>query len=195
MIECFQDVMDTLGKTLDLIDEELFDKLKAHCNSALDNNKKIVVSGLGKNVPICEKFVGTMNSLGLSASFLHTNSAVHGDLGIVKEGDMIILLTKSGDTEESIYLAKLLKERNVNLWLMSFTKDSKLSKMIGNKFIIDLEHEGDLWNIMPNNSTTLYLIILQVLAMELAKDRNITLEEFGKNHPGGHIGKIIREEC
>lgn len=195
MIECFKKVMEDLDETLELITEELFSNLKKHCNNVLDNNKKIIVSGLGKNVPICEKFVGTMNSLGLNAAFLHTNTAVHGDLGIVKEGDMVIILTKSGDTVESVYLAELLKKRNVDLWLMSFTENSKLSDIIDNKFIVHLEHEGDLWNIMPNNSTTLYLIILQALAMELAKDRKITLEDFGKNHPGGHIGETIRKEC
>lgn len=77
-------------------------------------------------MPICEKFVGSMVSMGLDACFLHTNSAVHGDMGIVKDGDMVILLTKSGETEESVYLARLLMERRINMWLLTFSRESIL---------------------------------------------------------------------
>ena len=150
------------------------------------------MSGLGKNVPICEKFVGTMNSLGMDAAFLHTNSAVHGDMGIVKPGDILIILTKSGETSESVYLAKLLEKRGAHMWLLSFEKNSTLAKMIEDKIILGLEHEGDMWNIMPNNSTTLNLIVLQTLAIEIARERNTGLEVFKSNHPGGHIGELLR---
>ena len=160
----------------------------------IDSGHKIIVSGLGKNVPICEKFVGSMVSLGMEAYFLHTNSAVHGDMGIVKDGDMVILLTKSGETSESVYLARLLGERNVNMWLLTFVKDSTLTRLIPNSIVLDMEHEGDLWNIMPNNSTTLNLIVLQGLAMQIAEARNMQLEDFRRNHPGGHIGEVLMKK-
>ena len=73
---------------------------------AIESGKKIVVSGLGKNVPVCDKFVGTMNSLGQPACYMNTNNAVHGDIGMVNEGDLVIILTKSGETAESIYLTE-----------------------------------------------------------------------------------------
>ena len=149
------------------------------------------VSGLGKNVPICEKFVGTMISMGLDACFLHTNSAVHGDMGLVKERDMVILLTKSGETAESIYLARLLKERQVNLWLLTFEKESTLTREIPNRIVLELKHEGDLWNVMPNNSTTMNLILLQGFAMQIAKSMEIDIHQFKRNHPGGHIGEVL----
>lgn len=96
-------------------------------------------------------------------------------MGMVKPGDLVIILTKSGSTSESVYLADLLKQRkDVNLWLMSFEEDGTLAKKMDKKLIIHLEHEGDVWNIMPNNSTTLYLIILQTIAMELKKSLGLS---------------------
>lgn len=191
MFKGFENTLKILSDSLATMDMTMFEKLIERCCMSLSEGKKIVVSGLGKNVPICEKFVGTMNSLGLNAAFLHTNSAVHGDMGIVKQGDVLIILTKSGETSESVYLAKLLEKRGAYMWLLSFEKDSTLAKKIPDQIILGLEHEGDMWNIMPNNSTTLNLIILQNLAMQIAEKLHITLESFKENHPGGHIGELL----
>lgn len=132
--------------------------------------------------------------MGLNAYFLHTNSAVHGDMGLVKDGDMVILLTKSGETSESVYLADLLKKRKINIWLVTFEKQSTLVREISNHIVINLRHEGDLWNIMPNNSTTMNLIVLQGLAMMVAKKMELELGDFKRNHPGGHIGEVLQEK-
>lgn len=191
MISYFEKQLDEIDYSLHSLDSHVFDKLVDEAVSVLREGHKIVVSGLGKNVPICEKFVGTMISMGLEAYFLHTNSAIHGDMGLVKEGDMVILLTKSGETAESIYLARLLKERQVNQWLLTFERKSTLTREIQNCIVMDLRHEGDLWNVMPNNSTTMNLILLQGLAMQIAKIMNIDIHQFKRNHPGGHIGEVL----
>lgn len=193
MINYFEKQLQEFAHSIHSLDENIFAKWVDEAVESLQMGHKIIVSGLGKNVPICEKFVGSMVSMGLDAYFLHTNSAVHGDMGIVKDGDMIIILTKSGETSESIYLARLLKQRRVNLWLLTFTIESTLSKEIPNCIIMELIHEGDLWNIMPNNSSTLNLIVLQGLAMGIAKKLEIPIEQFKRNHPGGHIGEILNK--
>ncbi len=192
MIRYFEKQLGEFDHTIHSIDEKKFETWVDEAVETLKNGYKIIVSGLGKNVPICEKFVGSMISMGLDAYFLHTNSAVHGDMGIVKEGDMVILLTKSGETEESVYLARLLKERNIDMWLLTFEKESTLTREIPNSIVLDLVHEGDLWNVMPNNSTTINLIVLQGLAMMIAKSMNLDIAQFKKNHPGGHIGEILK---
>ena len=189
MISYFERQLAEFDRSIHSLDEKVFDRWIDEAVETLRNDHKIIVSGLGKNVPICDKFVGSMVSMGLEADILHTNSAVHGDMGIVKDGDMVIILTKSGETEESIYLARLLKERNVNLWLLTFEKNSTLTKEIANRVILILGHEGDLWNIMPNNSTTVNLILLQGLAMMIAKKMELSVDDFRRNHPGGAIGK------
>ena len=191
MISYFEKQLAEINHSIHSLDTEAFEKLLRETVEALEKGHKIIVSGLGKNVPICEKFVGSMISMGLDACFLHTNSAVHGDMGIVKDGDLVIILTKSGETSESIYLARLLKERKIRMWLLTFVEESTLTKEIPNHIILNLEHEGDLWNIMPNNSTTMNLIVLHGLAMMTAQKMDLDLHQFKRNHPGGHIGEVL----
>lgn len=196
MIKYFEDSIRIIGDSLKSINENEFEALVSDCERTLKNGNKIIATGLGKNVPICDKFVGTMLSLGLNAGFLHSNTAVHGDMGMVRSGDLVIVLTKSGATAESVYLVELLKKREgVTLWLLSFREHSTLADTMDNKLIVNLEHEGDLWDIVPNNSTTLNLIILQAVAMELSKRLNLSLEkDFKPNHPGGAIGVALKNE-
>jgi D-arabinose 5-phosphate isomerase GutQ len=185
-----------ISDALRSVDEKQMDSLVNDCEKALKAGHKIIATGLGKNVPICDKFVGTMLSMGLDAAFMHTNTAVHGDMGMVHSGDLVIILTKSGSTAESVYLADLLKmRRGVKLWLISFHEHSELADSMENKLIVSLEHEGDLWNIVPNNSTTLNLLILQEVAVKLSERLNLDLEkDFKPNHPGGAIGAKLRNE-
>ena len=188
----FKNILDTIERSVQSMDETAFTQLLDECQATIESGGKVIVSGLGKNVPVCDKFVGTMNSLGLPASFMNTNTAVHGDLGLVKPGDLVIVLTKSGETAESVYLTRLLKERNADLWLLSFRRESTLTREIPKHLILDLDHEGDAWDIVPNNSTTVNLIILQGLALNLAERLGITLTEFKANHPGGAIGEQLK---
>ena len=188
MTTYFERQLKEFEHSIHSMDMKLFERWVSEGVEVLKNGHKIIVSGLGKNVPVCEKFVGSMQSLGLEAYFLNTNSAVHGDMGVVKDGDMVIILTKSGETAESIYLERLLQERKINMWLLTFSKESTLTKEIPNSVVLDLIHEGDMWNIMPNNSTTINLIVLQGLAMQIASTLGLTLDDFKRNHPGGAIG-------
>ncbi len=187
----FQDSMKILTKAVDSIQAEQFSDLEECALTTLKKGGKIIVSGLGKNVPICEKFVGTMNSVGISAAFMHTNSAAHGDLGLVHSEDLVIVLTKSGETMESIYLVELLQRKKCQIFLISFQKNSTLYQKLQHRLMIDLEHEGDLWNILPNHSATLNLIVLQELAMNLIKKLDIPLDVLKENHPAGAIGKQL----
>lgn len=188
MITYYKDVLCTIEDSLESIDENLYEQIIEECIETLKNGGKIIASGLGKNVPICEKFVGTLNSLGIDARFLHTNTAVHGDLGMVGKKDIVFLLTKGGNTNETVDLGMHLNERGTNTWLMSFYGDGKASKVVEKKFIMHLINEGDEWDIVPNNSTTVYLIVLQGLAIEIGKRLGVTLDDFKVNHPGGGIG-------
>ena len=196
MEHLFKDTINVLDRALRSVDLVRFEKLIDEAKETLVAGGKVIASGLGKNVPICEKFVGTLWSLGLNAGFLHTNSAVHGDMGMVRSGDLVILLTKSGATSESVYLAhQLLKRQGVNIWLLTFSAHSPLVELLGEGkcVVVELEHEGDPWNIVPNDSTTVNLIILQTLAMRLAQELNLELErDFKPNHPGGAIGERLR---
>lgn len=192
MKNLFEETIDILGEALNSIDLNALEELIRDCIETLESGHKIICTGLGKNVPVCDKFVGTMNSLGLDACFMNTNSAVHGDLGMVKDGDLVIILTKSGETAESIYLHQLLCARSCQQWLLTFEKNSTLGCKMPNRIIVSLRGEGDLWNIVPNNSTTINLIVLQTIALQIAEKMQISLSDFKRNHPGGHIGEVLQ---
>ena len=194
MKEYFESLLATINDSIKSLDEPSFDELCIDICTAIKNGHKVVATGLGKNVPICEKFEGTMLSMGIDAKFLHTNTAVHGDLGAVKDGDVVAILSKSGETSESTYLLNLLKKRNVITWAITFNKNSTLGLNADKCLTINMNHEGDLWNIVPNNSTTIYLIILQAIAISVAKELGVTLEDFRRNHPGGHIGVQLNDK-
>lgn len=188
MISYYRDVIDVIEESIESIDIAEYERLVVECVGVLERKGKIIASGLGKNVPICEKFVGTLNSLGIDARFLHTNTAVHGDLGMVGKDDLVILLSKGGNTIETVALAEYLKDRGTSTWLMTFTDKCKSAEIVDKKLIMHLTNEGDEWDIVPNNSTTVYLILLQGIAIEIGKRLGITLDDFKINHPGGGIG-------
>ena len=188
MIGYYKDVMNTIEDSLESIPEDIYEQIISESVETLKNGGKIIASGLGKNVPICEKFVGTINSLGIDARFLHTNTAVHGDLGIVGKNDIVYLLSKGGNTLETVALAGYLRDRGTNTWLMTFTEYCKCNEIVDKKLFMHLINEGDEWNIVPNNSTTVYLIVLQGIALEISKRMGVTLDDFRINHPGGGIG-------
>ena len=188
MIPYYKNVMDVINDSVASIPQEKYEQLISESVNVLNNGGKIIASGLGKNVPICEKFVGTLNSLGIDARFLHTNTAVHGDLGMAGEDDMVLLLSKGGNTYETVALAEQLRTRKTNTWLMTFTEKCKSAEIVEKNFVMRLKDEGDEWNIVPNNSTTVYLIVLQGIAIEIGRRLGITLDDFKVNHPGGGIG-------
>ena len=188
----FTNIISQINNTFAGLDEKQFSVLLDDCEKTIKNGGKIVASGLGKNVPICEKFVGTMNSLGLASAFLHTNTAMHGDLGIIKEKDLVLILSKSGSTAESCLFVDYIQDWKVEKWLLSFNDGGILAKELDKKLLLPLAHEGDCWDIVPNNSSSCYLILLQGLALYLAERLGVTLVDFKHNHPGGAIGERLR---
>ena len=184
----YEEVIDVIKDSLESIDEGVYEQVISESVDVLKAGGKIIASGLGKNVPICEKFVGTLNSLGIDARFLHTNTAVHGDLGMVGKNDIVYLLSKGGNTHETVALAEHLKARGTDTWLMTFTEKCKSAEVVDKRLIMHLINEGDEWDIVPNNSTTVYLIVLQGIALEIASRLGVTLDDFRVNHPGGGIG-------
>ena len=189
----FKQQIDTLIQIYNTFDSKNANLLLKDCLKTIKSGKKIISSGLGKNAPICEKFNGTLNSIGIRGYFMNTNSAVHGDLGIIEKGDIVILLSKSGNTAETLYLAKLIKKFHSKTWLLTCNKFAKTKKKVDNTLVFNLQQEGDPWNILPNNSTSLFLIFLQSLAMALIEKQNISIKVVKRNHPGGSIGEKLKK--
>lgn len=152
---------------------------------------KIVLSGVGKSGLIARKIAATFSSIGLSAVFLHPVEALHGDIGVVSSGDVAILLSKSGTTDELVKLLPYLKMRNSKIISIIGNTNSAIgrySDVVLNAFV---EKEACPFNLAPTASSTLALAIGDALAVALMKIKNITLEDFSKLHPLGQIGRSI----
>lgn len=184
--------LDTASKTFKKFDFSSSNKLVDECLASIKNEGKIVTTAIGKNAPICEKFVGTLNSLDISSYFLNSNTAFHGDLGVIKANDLVIVMSKSGETNESIKIAKILKKRKTNCWLITCNKDCTIRKHIYKSITLPIKHEGDQWDLIPNNSTLVFLIFLQSLALKLAQKLTVDIDTLKKNHPSGGIGKKLK---
>ena len=104
---------------------------------------------------------------------------------------LVIILSKSGEMSKSIYLYKQLKIGNVIVRIVCYNNNNTLCREDSKKLVLYLEHEGDRWNLVPNNSSIGFLLVLQSVAMELADRLNVELDVFKKNHPGGYIGKTL----
>jgi arabinose-5-phosphate isomerase len=187
----FHQQVQAIAAAYENLDDTSYNAFIEDCLKTINGGHSIIATALGKNVPVCEKFVGTLNSVGIKAHFMHTNSAVHGDLGVVGPEDLVVILSKSGETEETIYLSELLEKRGSLNWLLTCNPASRCGEIIKNQLVMKLDQEGDPWNLLPNNSTLIFLVFLQATCMEILDRLPVKLETFKANHPGGNIGKIL----
>jgi arabinose-5-phosphate isomerase len=152
---------------------------------------KVIVTGLGKSGIIAQKIVATLNSTGTPAIFLHSADSVHGDLGMIRRGDVVICISKSGDTHELIQLLLAIEQFGVKVISIVGDVDSKLKDL--SDVIIDasVEQEACPYNLAPTTSTTTALVIGDALAIALLKKKAFTKEEFALIHPGGILGRKL----
>ena len=152
---------------------------------------RVVLTGMGKSGLIARKIVATLNSTGTAAIYLHPTDALHGDLGMVRSDDVVILISKSGETEEISNLLPLLKRLNVKLIAMSGNKDSKLVRECDIFLKVSVKEEACPYDLAPTASTTATLALGDALAVSLLKKRNFTAKDFAFLHPGGSLGKRL----
>jgi arabinose-5-phosphate isomerase len=152
---------------------------------------RLVVTGIGKSAIIAQKIVATMNSTGTPSMFLHASEAIHGDLGMVQPGDVVICISKSGNSPEIKVLVPILKRFGNTLIAMTGNINSFLAK--GADFILNttVESEACPINLAPTNSTTAQLVMGDALAVCLMEIRGFKSEDFAKYHPGGALGKKL----
>mgnify|MGYP003575097157 CR=1 FL=1 len=152
---------------------------------------RLVVTGIGKSAIIAQKIVATLNSTGTPSLFLHAAEAIHGDLGMVQHGDVVICISKSGNSPEIKVLAALLKRFGNILIGMTANKNSFLAKESDYVLNAYVENESCPNNLAPTNSTTAQLVLGDALAVCLMEMRGFKSEDFAKYHPGGALGKKL----
>lgn len=152
---------------------------------------RVIVTGLGKSGIIGQKIVATLNSTGTPAIFLHSADSVHGDLGMIQKRDVVICISKSGDTFELIQLLLAIKQFDVKIISIVGDSDSKLKEL--SDVIIDasVDQEACPYNLAPTTSTTAALVMGDALAIALLRKKDFTKDEFAMLHPGGILGKKL----
>jgi arabinose-5-phosphate isomerase len=157
----------------------------------LQSNGRVVVTGIGKSANIAAKIVSTLNSTGTQAVFMHAADAVHGDLGMIRQDDIVICLSKSGNTPEIKVLVPLLKLMGNTLVALVGNIDSYLALQA--ELILDssVAREACPNNLAPTSSTTAQLVMGDALAVALLECRGFTAGDFARYHPGGALGKRL----
>jgi len=152
---------------------------------------RVVVCGIGKSALIAKKIVATLNSTGTKAIFLHAADALHGDVGMVDALDAVILLSKSGNTQELKVLLPLLKANGNKTVAITANDSSFLAKNTDHKIVFEIEQEACPINLAPTTSTTVQMVIGDAIANSLLYIKGFTTTDFFKFHPAGSLGKKI----
>ncbi|HAT69729.1 KpsF/GutQ family sugar-phosphate isomerase [Croceibacter atlanticus] len=172
--------------------ESLLDDSFSNAVECIYNSKgRVIITGIGKSAIIATKIVATLNSTGTPAIFMHAADAIHGDLGTILEDDVVICISKSGNTPEIKVLVPLIKNFNNKLIAITGNKDSFLGQQADYVLNAFVEKEACPNNLAPTTSTTAQLVIGDALAVCLLDLRGFSSKDFAKYHPGGALGKKL----
>lgn len=184
-------VIDNEASAISNLKFSIDDSFDKAVRQILNSKGNLIFSGIGKSAIIAQKIAATMNSTGTTSAFMHAADAIHGDLGIVRKDDIIVLLSKSGETPEIKVLIPLIKLRGNSIIAIVGNRDSTLAKQADIILDVTVKDEAFPDNLAPTCSTTAQLVMGDALAMALMKCRGFSAEDFAKFHPGGALGKQL----
>lgn len=184
-------VIDTEANAILGLKHLLSDDFTKVVELILKSKGNVIISGIGKSANIAQKIVATLNSTGTTAVFMHAADAIHGDLGIIRENDIVFIISKSGETPEIKVLAPLIKIRNNKLVAIVGNINSFLAAEADYVLDVTVPHEACPNNLAPTASTTAQLVMGDALAMALLQCRGFSSEDFARSHPGGALGKRL----
>ncbi len=153
--------------------------------------RKLIFSGVGKNAAIAQKIAATFNSTGVSSCFLDATQALHGDLGLAEEGDVALLLSNSGQSEEILRLVPVLRRFGVRIVAFTSAPDSDLARNADLRLLYRVPREACPLKLAPTASTTAALALGDALAMVLLEARGLTRDDFARYHPAGNLGRVL----
>jgi arabinose-5-phosphate isomerase len=182
--------IDLTQRSLELL-KKRFDRNFTDAVKCITTAKQVFVSGVGKSGLIAQKIAATFTSIGVPSFFLHPVEALHGDIGMVRKGDVVILLSKSGTTDELVRILPYLKKRKVKIISIVTNTQSFLANNSDIVLEAFIERESCPFNIAPTTSALVSLAIGDALAVCAMSMKNMTVEDFAQNHPLGQIGKNI----
>ncbi len=179
------------SKTIEKLASAIDDTYEAAVNAIYNSTGRVVVTGIGKSAIIGQKIVATMNSTGTPSIFMHAADAVHGDLGMIREDDIVLCISKSGESPEIKVLLPFVKSYSNQVIAIVSNPLSYLAKNADHSIVIPIQEEADPNNLAPTASTTAQMVIGDALAVSLLSMRGFTQQHFAKFHPGGSLGKQL----
>ena len=186
-----QEVFEIESKEIANLSKRLTDDFEKAINAILQSSGKLIVSGMGKSGIIGKKIAATLASTGTPSFFLHPGEAYHGDLGMIEENDIVLLISNSGETDEVLKLIPFLKHQKNCTISMSGNDESTLAKNTNYHLNIAVDKEACPLFLAPTSSTTATLVMGDALAVTLMKLRDFKEENFAKFHPGGSLGRRL----
>ena len=190
-IERGKEVIRIEAEALEALASKIDENFAAAVDLIFNSTGRVIVTGMGKSGLVARKIVATMNSTGTAAVFLHPSDAVHGDLGMVRAEDVVICLSKSGDTEEIRQLMPMFRRIGVKIIAMVGTIESHLARQSDIVLDTSVKEEACPHDLAPTASTTATMALGDALAIALLDKRGFTKEEFAMFHPGGNLGKRL----
>lgn len=180
-------------KSLNLVDLNILEEI-AHQINKCDGT--LFVCGIGKNGHVAAKTASTFASIGIKSCFLNPVEAVHGDMGNIEQKDIILNISKSGNTAELLNFLNNLKLVNSKVKIISIhsNNNGKTKQLSDYDIYVPEIEEIDKFDIVPTTSISAYTVLVQSLGIYVSNLRNFTLKQFKKNHPGGSIGKQLENE-
>ncbi|MEN8858279.1 MAG: KpsF/GutQ family sugar-phosphate isomerase [Flavobacteriaceae bacterium] len=186
-----QEVFEIEAKEISNLSNRLTEDFEKAIKAILESSGKLIVSGMGKSGIIGKKIAATLASTGTPSFFLHPGEAYHGDLGMIEENDVVLLISNSGETDEVLKLIPFLKHQKNCTISMSGNDNSTLAKNTNYHLNIAVEKEACPLLLAPTSSTTATLVMGDAIAVTLMKLRNFKEENFAKFHPGGSLGRRL----
>lgn len=190
-IERGKEVIRIEAQALQALEAKIDERFAAAVDLIFDCTGRVIVTGMGKSGLVARKIVATMNSTGTAAIFLHPSDAVHGDLGMVRAEDVVVCISKSGDTEEIRQLMPMFRRIGVKIISMVGNVASHLALQSDIVLDTSVKEEACPYDLAPTSSTTATLALGDALAIALLDRRGFTREEFAMFHPGGNLGKRL----
>lgn len=191
ILEIARQTLQTEAEGIRSISTKLNDDFSEIVHQILYLKARVIITGIGKSAIIAQKIVSTFNSTGTPSIFMHAADAIHGDLGMIQQNDLVICISKSGNTPEIKVLVPLLKQGGNKLVAMAGDKDSFLAKQADWLLDTTIDHEACPHNLAPTTSTTAQLAMGDALAVCLLECREFSSADFAKYHPGGSLGKRL----
>jgi arabinose-5-phosphate isomerase len=186
-----QDVLINESRAIQNLTNFIDDNFEACVKEIYSSKGRVVITGIGKSAIIANKIVATLNSTGTPSIFMHAADAIHGDLGMIQQDDIVICISKSGNTPEIRVLVPLLKRRGNKLVALVSNTNSYLSQQADFVLNATIADEACPHNLAPTTSTTVHMALGDALAVCLLELRNFTSRDFAEYHPGGSLGKQL----